>query len=167
MAPSWVAVASGMSLKSILRAVRRALTPARASRAEEADRFDIGSSPDRVGHHAHPPVGGRTQTQVARLRLGVREVEAIQCVRVDEHGHGVVERHAVLRRVGRSLSRVPLEHDLVYTEWGRLTGELSHLQFLPNFSARDLASLVTPAGRYFFPSGFQFVITVIGAAVAS
>jgi hypothetical protein len=73
-----------MSLKPILRAVRRTLTPARAPRADEADRFDIGSSPDRVGHHEHAPVGGRTQTQVARLRLGVREVGTIQRACVEE-----------------------------------------------------------------------------------
>ena len=87
---------------SILRLVRGAFTPARASRADEADRFDIGSSPDRIGHHEHAPVSGSTQTQVARLRLGVREVGAIQCVCVGEHRHGVVEGDAVLTAAFRA-----------------------------------------------------------------
>jgi hypothetical protein len=52
MARSWLSKASGTSLKSILRGVRRAYTPARASRADTADRFDIGSSPESMTTNA-------------------------------------------------------------------------------------------------------------------
>ena len=44
--------------------------------------------------------------QVARLRLGVRQVGAIQGVRVYEDRHSVAECDAVFRCVGRGLPRV-------------------------------------------------------------
>jgi integrase len=40
----------------------------------------------------------------------VLQVEAVECVGIQEDRHGVVKRDAVLRRVGLGLPRVPLEH---------------------------------------------------------
>jgi hypothetical protein len=48
--------------------------------------------------------------QESRLRRRVLQVWAVERVGIEEDGHGVVERDVVLRRVGLSLSRVPLEH---------------------------------------------------------
>jgi hypothetical protein len=39
----------------------------------------------------------------------VLQVRAIECLGIQKDGHGVVERDAVLRRVGLGLPRVPLE----------------------------------------------------------
>jgi hypothetical protein len=47
---------SGISEKSILRVVRRALATARPPRTDETDRFRIATSPQRVGDHEHTPV---------------------------------------------------------------------------------------------------------------
>ena len=38
------------------------------------------------------------------------EIPAVQAIGIEKDGHGIVERDAVLRRVGLGLPRVPLEH---------------------------------------------------------
>ena len=38
------------------------------------------------------------------------QVRAIECLGIQEDGHRVLERDAVLRRVGLGLPRIPLEH---------------------------------------------------------
>ncbi len=55
-------------------------------------------------------MGGASQTQKPGLGHGMRQVGTIQGVRVQEHRHSVVERDAVLRRVGCCLPLVPLEY---------------------------------------------------------
>ncbi len=56
------------------------------------------------------PLRDRPSPQEPRLRRRVLQVRAIERVGIQEDGHGVVERDAVLRGVGLSLPRVPLEH---------------------------------------------------------
>jgi hypothetical protein len=99
-----------MSEKSICRRVRRTLTAARAPRADDPDRFSIATSPECVRDHEHVSTGGSTKPQEPRLRRRVLQVRAIECLGIEEHGHGVLERDAVLRRVGPGLPRIPLEH---------------------------------------------------------
>ena len=65
-------------------------------------------------------VGGAAQTKEPWLRLGMAQVGAIECACVEEHRHGVVERHAVLVRVGRRLARSHSNTHSVCTECGML-----------------------------------------------
>ena len=101
---------SGMSEKSICRRVRRPLAAARSPRADDPDRFGIATSPECVRDHEHASTSRSTKPQEPRLRRRVLQVRAIERVGIQEDGHRVVERDAVLRRVGLSLPRVPLEH---------------------------------------------------------
>ena len=101
---------SGMSEKSIGRRVRRPLAAARSPRADDPDRFGIATSPECVRDHEHASTSRSTKPQEPRLRRRVLQVRAIERVGIQEDGHGVVERDAVLRRVGLGLPRVPLEH---------------------------------------------------------
>jgi hypothetical protein len=113
-----------MSLKSILRVVRRAFAPARAPRADEADLFGIiVTSSERVGHHQHSAVRGSSQSEVASVIGGMRNVRAVQCLGIQEDRHGEIEADAMLLRVGNGLSRIPLEHQLsIYGMSGALVG---------------------------------------------
>jgi hypothetical protein len=110
MAFNWSADESGMSEKSIWRRVGRALPTARPPRADDPDRFRIATSPECVRNHEHPSAGGSTKPQEPRFRRGVLQVRAIECLGIQEDRHSVLEGDAVLRRVGLSLPRVPLEH---------------------------------------------------------
>ena len=56
------------------------------------------------------PPGGSTKPQEPRFRRGVLQIRAIECLGIQEDRHSVLEGDAVLRRVGLSLPRVPLEH---------------------------------------------------------
>lgn len=47
----------------------------------------------------------------------MHHVRAVQRIRVEKNRDGVIEADAVLLCVGLGLPRVPLEHNLVYTEW--------------------------------------------------
>ena len=107
---------SGRSEKSIVRFVRRTLAPARAARADKADRFRIPASPDGIRNYQHTLVRGSAEPTKARFSRRVLHVRPVQCVSVEKHGDGFVERHAVFRRVDRRFPRIPLEHELVYTE---------------------------------------------------
>jgi hypothetical protein len=100
-----------MSLKSILRVVRRAFAPARAARADKADLFGIiVTSSERVGHHQHSAVRGSSQSKVAGFLAGMRTVWTVHGFGIEEDCHGEGEADAVLLRVGRGLPRIPLEH---------------------------------------------------------
>lgn len=106
-----------MSPKSIVRVVRRALTAARAPRADETDFLGIAiPSPERVRDHQHSTVRCSIQPQTAGFEPGVCEVRAIQRDGIQEDGHGRFERHAVLGRVGIRLPWIPVEHAFsIYT----------------------------------------------------
>jgi len=56
------------------------------------------------------PSADRPSRRKPRFGTRVLEVRAVQGVGVEEDRHSVVERHAVFRRVGLGLPRVPLEH---------------------------------------------------------
>jgi hypothetical protein len=100
-----------MSLKSILRVVRRAFAPARTPRADEADLFGIiVTSSERVGHHQHSAVRSSSQSEEASFIRGMHKVGAVQCLGIQEDCHSEVEPDAVLLRVGSGLPRIPLEH---------------------------------------------------------
>lgn len=108
MAFSCAADESGMSEKSILRRVR--CTLAARPPSDDPDRFRIATSPECVCHHEHGSAGASTKPQKPRLRRRVLQVWTVERLGIEEDGHGVIERDAVLRRVGLGLSRVPLEH---------------------------------------------------------
>ena len=99
-----------MSEKSIRRRVRRTLTAACPPRADDPDRFRIATSPECVRDHEHAAAPRPTKPQKPRLCRRVLQVRTIKCLGIQEDGHGILERDPVLRRVGLSLSRVPLEH---------------------------------------------------------
>jgi len=99
-----------MSEKSIGRRVRRALAAARPPRADDPDRFGIATSPKCVRDHEHMSARGSTKPQEPRLRRRVLQVRAVERLCIEEDSYSVVERDAVLRRVGLGLPRVPLEH---------------------------------------------------------
>ena len=101
---------SGMSEKSIRRRVRRTLTAACPPRADDPDRFRIATSPECVRDHEYVSAGGSTKPQEPRLRRRVSHVRAIERLGIEEDGHGVLERDAVLRRVGLGLPRIPFDH---------------------------------------------------------
>ena len=69
---------SGMSEKSIFRAVRRAFAATRPPRADEPDRFGIASSPQGVGDDEHAPVGGSTEPPKPRFGSRVLQVCAVE-----------------------------------------------------------------------------------------
>lgn len=60
------------------------------------------------------PSADLPQSPEALFGARVLKVWAIQGVGVKEDADGVVEGYAVLRRVGRSFQRVPLEHPIEY-----------------------------------------------------
>jgi hypothetical protein len=96
--------ASGTSLNSILRVVRRAFAPARAARADEADLFGIiVTSAERVGPPSALAVRRSSQSEVASFIGGMRKVGAVQCLGIQEDCHGEVEADAMLLRVGSGL----------------------------------------------------------------
>src|SRR5688500_10271726 len=105
-----------MSEKSICRRVRRTLTAARAPRADDPDRFGIATSPECVRDHEHVSTGGSTKPQEPRLRRRVLQVRSIECLGIEEHGHGVLERDAVLRRVALAFRGSHSNTHLVYTK---------------------------------------------------
>lgn len=105
---------SGMSLKSIVRAVRRAFAPARTPGADEADFLDIVRSPKGVRDHEHAPVSRSAQPQGAELGPGVLEIRAIQGSGIEKDGHGEFEGDAVLRRIDRGFPRVPTRTRIQY-----------------------------------------------------
>src|SRR5713101_9826179 len=110
---------SGISEKSIFRTVRRAFATTRPPRADEPDRFRIASSPQGVGDYEHAPVGGSTEPPKPGFGTRMLQVCAVEGLGIEEDRHGVIERHAVFRRVGLGLPRVPLEH--VFSIYGMLT----------------------------------------------
>ena len=82
---------SGMSEKSIFRAVRRSLAATRAPRADEPDRFRIATSPQRVGHHRHAAVRGSAESPKPNFGARMLQVRAVQSLGIEEDGHGVIE----------------------------------------------------------------------------
>ena len=119
-----------MSVKSILRVVRRSFPAARPTRADEADLFDIVITlPNGVGHHQHPTVKRTAQAKEPCFGGRVRQVRPVQRVGIREHCGRDIERDVVLLRVGGGLPRIPLEHLLsiygIRHAGGRRTGRPS------------------------------------------
>jgi hypothetical protein len=64
------------------------------------------------------PSADRPSRRNRASALECLHVCAVEGLGIEEDRHGVIERHAVFRRVGLSLPRVPLEH--VFSIYGML-----------------------------------------------
>ena len=100
-----------MSEKSTCRRARRTLAAARPPRAD--DHGFASASPLLLNVYATISTRPLRIDQVAGTATpptSAAEVWAIERLGIQEDGHGIIEGDAVLRRVGLSLPRVPLEH---------------------------------------------------------
>jgi hypothetical protein len=74
------------------------------------------------------PPADRPSRRNRDLRRRVLEVGAIECLGIQEDRHGVLKRDAMLRRVGLSLPRVPLQHAFrIYEMRGPAGGRSGHI----------------------------------------
>lgn len=111
-----------MSPKSIVRVVRRALTAARAPRADETDFLGIAiPSTERVRDHQHSTVRCSTQPQTAGFERGVCEVRAIQRDGIQKTVMAASNVTPCLAALASGFRGSQSNTHSVYTELGRRT----------------------------------------------